>query len=182
MNARTPSMIVSALVIAALAVTASLNIAAAPQAAQGPNDVMASLLSEVHALRVAMERSATATPRLQLTLARLNIEEQRTTQLGAQLEHVRHQISDSAAEIQKTSDDLAEYTRRLQTESSEPLKTAVERERAVLEQQLRHQNADQQQLRVQEAEAAQLFTAEQNRWTLLNARLDELEQLLGPVK
>lgn len=40
----------------------------------------------------------------------------------------------------------------------------------------------QQQLRVQEAEAAQLFTAEQNRWTLLNARLDELEQLLGPVK
>lgn len=180
MNVRTPS-IVSTLVIAALAVTASLNIAAAPQA-PGSGDVMASLLSEVHALRVAMERSAAVTPRVQLTLARLNIEEQRTSQVGAQLERVRRQIADSAAEIQKTNDDLTEYTRRVQTETNDQVKTAVERERTVLEQKLRQQNADQQQLRVQEAEAAQLFTAEQNRWTLLNARLDELEQLLGPVK
>ena len=48
---------------------------AAPQAAPRA-DATAALLAEVHELRLAMERSATIAPRAQLTLARLNIQEQ----------------------------------------------------------------------------------------------------------
>ncbi|PYQ75788.1 MAG: hypothetical protein DMG04_05835 [Acidobacteria bacterium] len=47
------------------------------------NDVLPGLLAEVHGLRLAMEQSAAVTPRLQLTLARLTIEEQRVTHLTA---------------------------------------------------------------------------------------------------
>ena len=51
-------------------------VAAGPQAAQAP-EPMTALLAEVHALRLALEQSATTiAPRVQLTLARLNIEEQ----------------------------------------------------------------------------------------------------------
>ena len=50
---------------------------------RSPNDVLPGLLAEVHGLRLAMEQSAAVTPRLQLTLARLTIEEQRVTHLTA---------------------------------------------------------------------------------------------------
>jgi hypothetical protein len=182
MNARRPSVIAIALAIVALGVTATMNLAAVSQSTQGSNDAMAALLSEVHALRLAMEKSAAVTPRVQLTLARLNIEEQRTARLGAQLEQVRRQLSESVLESQRTSDELAEYDKRLQTESDSPVKTALERERVVLARRLGEQNATQQQLRLRENEAAQLFSAEQSRWVQLNDRLDELERLLAPVR
>jgi hypothetical protein len=54
------------------------------QAAQAPEPLTA-LLAEVHALRLALEQSATIAPRVQLTLARLNIEERRVGQLAAAL-------------------------------------------------------------------------------------------------
>jgi len=37
-------------------------------------------------------------------------------------------------------------------------------------------------LRARENEAAQLLNTEQARWIDLNAKLDELERLLGPVR
>ncbi len=109
------------LVAAALA-----TIGAAPQTSQ--TDPMAALLSEVRALRIAMEQQASIGPRMQLTLARLTIEEQRVTHLTAQVDAVR------------------------------------------------------QQLRARENDAAQSLGSEQNRWIDLNARLDELERSLGPVR
>lgn len=45
--------------------------AASPQPPS--SDMTAALLAEVHALRLAMEQSATIAPRVQLTLARLNL-------------------------------------------------------------------------------------------------------------
>ena len=54
---------------------------ATPQTAPA-TDVLPALLAEVHELRLAMERSATVAPRVQLTLARLNIQEQRTVVLS----------------------------------------------------------------------------------------------------
>ena len=50
-------------------------VAAGPQAAQAP-EPMTAVLAEVHALRLALEQSGSIAPRVQLTLARLNIEEQ----------------------------------------------------------------------------------------------------------
>src|SRR5439155_18263109 len=78
-----------------LALAARAVVRAAPQTAPS-SDPMNALLSEVHALRLAMEQSASIAPRVQLTLARLNIEEQRISQLAAQLEQVRRELSGAA--------------------------------------------------------------------------------------
>jgi len=66
----------------------------AAQAARPPSneDATRALLAEVHALRVAMERLATAGPRAQLAYGRLQIQEQRITNLTTQLETVRDRI------------------------------------------------------------------------------------------
>ena len=63
--------------------------AARPQSAE---DTTRALLAEVHALRVAMERLATAAPRAQLAYGRLQIQEQRITNLTTQLQTVRDRI------------------------------------------------------------------------------------------
>jgi hypothetical protein len=117
-------------------------------------DPMTSLLTEVHALRIALEQSATVTPRVQLTLARLNIEEQRIAQLAAQLDQVRRELSVALLESQKLSDLLPELSAESRLE---------------------------QQLRTRENDAAQALTTEQARWMDLNSRLDELERLLAPI-
>src|SRR5437763_10887218 len=88
-----------------LVLAALVNLGASRQTAPSP-DPMTALLSEVHALRVAMEQSATVAPRVQLTLARLNIEEQRISQLAAQLEQVRRELGGATLVSKKTSDNL----------------------------------------------------------------------------
>ncbi|PYR54222.1 MAG: hypothetical protein DMF91_27200 [Acidobacteria bacterium] len=104
------------LMTAGLAViAASTFLRAAGQAAATPPDPLTALLTEVHALRIAMEQSATVAPRVQLTLARLNIEEQRIAQLVAQLDQARRELTAVSLESQKLSDQLPELERGLQT-------------------------------------------------------------------
>ena len=79
-------------VLATVALGGVRTVAAATQAGQAPEPLTA-LLAEVHALRLAMEQSATVAPRVQLTLARLNIEDQRIAQLASQLDQVRRELS-----------------------------------------------------------------------------------------
>src|SRR5712692_2837612 len=105
-----------------LALAALVTVGAAPQTAQS-GDPMAALLSEVHALRLAMEQSASVAPRVQVTLARLNIEEQRISQLGAQLNLVQRELADAAAESQKIADELADAEKLLQTTADEKVRT-----------------------------------------------------------
>jgi predicted nucleic acid-binding Zn-ribbon protein len=153
---------------------------AGPQAAQAP-DPLTALLAEVHALRIAMERSATVAPRVQLTLARLNIEEQRIAQLAAQLDQVRRELSAASLDAQKLSDQVPEMERGLQAATDDKTRKSYEYEQADLKRKLGVNARLEAELRTRENEAAQALSTEQSRWIDLNARLDELERLLGPA-
>jgi chromosome segregation ATPase len=143
---------------------------------------MTELLKEVRALRVAMEQSVAVTPRVQLALARLTLQEQRTAQIGAQLDQVRRQLAEATLESAKMSDALEDIEKMLQAATEEPQKRGLEFERNSLKRKLTAQAALEQQLRSRESEAAQSLGSEQVRWMELNARLDELERLLGPLR
>src|SRR5438034_8064716 len=101
-----------------LAVAAGYGVKATAQTGESPAPI-AGLLTEVHALRIAMEQSATVAPRVQLTLARLNIEEQRIAQLATQLDQVRRELTAVTLDSQKLADELAEVERVLQTTTDE---------------------------------------------------------------
>jgi hypothetical protein len=184
MKIRAGTVMLSALACVALALAASLNLGAAPQAAQSSNEPMAALLSEVHALRLAMEQSAAVAPRVQLTLARLNIQEQRATRLGTQLDEVRRQLADAARRTETNSDELAlaDVEKRLQGTSNDQERKGLESEQRELKGQQAAQAALVRDLRTRENEAVQAFSTEQARWVDLNGRLDDLERLLAPVR
>jgi chromosome segregation ATPase len=181
MRIRLRSVVVIMLAIVAVAALVSVRtVAAAPQAAQAP-DPLAALLAEVHALRIAMEQSATVAPRVQLTLARLNIEEQRIAQLASQLDQVRRELSAASLESQKLSDQLPEMEKGIQTATDDKTRKSYEYEQVDVKRKLGAQSRLEEQLRARENEAAQVLSTEQSRWIDLNARLDELERLLGPI-
>jgi len=114
-----PALTIALAAIVALAAT--YTVKAAPQA-RPPLDPIAALLDEVHALRMAIEQSATVAPRVQLTLARLNIEEQRIAQLAVQLDRVRRELLAAAQESQKLTDQLPEAEKGLLAATAAVLK------------------------------------------------------------
>ncbi|PYQ94130.1 MAG: hypothetical protein DMF94_28940 [Acidobacteria bacterium] len=154
---------------------------ATPQTAPA-TDVLPALLAEVHELRLAMERSATVAPRVQLTLARLNIQEQRTVVLSRQLDQIRQEQANALLETKKLSSELEDVQKALQTTLDASQRSGLEFEEQGLKRKLGQQAAIEDRLRGREVDAAQLLSAEQSRWIDLNSKLDEIERLLGPVR
>ena len=176
MTATLPRTLTVALLCVALAIAAVGRAPAAQQAGSASNEFMGALLQEVHGLRMAMEQSAAIAPRVQLTLARLNIEEQRIAQLAAQFDRARQELTALSLSMAKTADALEDEEKGLQTTTAdEKRRRELELGIVDLKQQLKAQTAAEQAARTRENDAAQALTIEQNRWTELNTRLDELE-------
>ena len=135
--------VVAMVFVAAVAMTNSLK--AASPIAQAP-DPMTALLGEVHALRIAMEQSATVAPRVQLTLARLNIEEQRIAQLAVQLDQVRRELTAASLESQKLAEQSTEVEKGLQTAADDKTRRGYEFEQVALKQKMHAQSRLEEQL------------------------------------
>jgi hypothetical protein len=176
----------SALVLASAGLLVPLmarSLTATSQPATPPaGDVTAALLAEVHELRLAMERSATVAPRVQLTLARLNIEEQRTHILSGQLEQIRQEQANTSLAIKKLSSDLDDVQKALLSETNERERRGLQGEESRLHRMLEEQATIEGRLRVRDNDTAQALGAEQSRWIELNAKLDELERVLAPIQ
>jgi chromosome segregation ATPase len=155
---------------------------AGQRTASPSNDIMTALIQEVRQLRMAMEHSAAVTPRVQLTLARLNIEEQRIAQLAAQFDRARQEVTIHTLTVGRLSGELEEAEESLQATTDQPRRVAFEADINELKRQLKSHAASQDAARARENDAAQALTIEQNRWNDLNARLDELERLLVPLR
>ena len=164
-----------------LGFVAMLAVGASPQA-RADVDPLPALLSEVHALRVAMEQQAAIGPRLQLTLARLNIEEQRVSQLTTQLDNVRQQLAGSSGALTRMNDELNDVQRSLDVETDPARRRQLEVAQRDLQMQIRANTTTLQELRTRENESAQQLGTEQARWLELNGRLDELDRLLAPLR
>jgi len=164
-----------------LTVAAAFTVGASTQPAP-PVDPLAALLVEVHALRVAMEQQASIGPRVQLTLARLTIEEQRVSHLVTELSGVRQQVSGTELGMKRVSDELADVEQRLVTEADPVKRRELEAGKRGAQFQIRQFAAQLEQARAHENDAAQALASEQARWVDLNSRLDELERLLTPVR
>jgi len=171
--------IVGMVVIAACAFTA---VGAAPRAqAPATPDPIAQLLVEVHGLRMAMEQQAAIGPRVQLTLARLSIEEQRISHLSSQLDTLRERLSMSNIGS-GMKERVAEIESRLTIEVDPAKRSQLESEVRGAKQAMAVQTAMEQRTRERENELAQALASEQARWNELSVRLDDLERLMGPVR
>ena len=126
----TPNPIRAALLTAILVSAAALGGPrnSEAQVASSSPDVLSALLVEVRGLRSAMEQMASAGPRVQLALGRLQLQEQRVNTLVRRLEDARTSLAQARTGLEELTGRMTEHE-RLSRESSDPeIRQAVEAE------------------------------------------------------
>ena len=146
-------------------------------------DVLRELLVEVRGLRAAMERAATVGARIQLLVARVQMQEQRIAELSRRAVTVREELGKLDAQSVQHSLMLKQFER---TESSGRMppeeQGAMEGMLEMQKQQIALVEKRRQDLLGEEALLTQQITADQGRWSDVNSQLDELERSLTPRK
>ena len=151
----------------------------AGQAAQAPKteDVLPALLAEVKGLRAAMEQMASAGPRIQLFVSRLQLQEARRTTDQAPRDR-RDNLASRQRDLESAQEGLKHFESALATATGiareELLQVIPGRKREVA-----GHRATVARLTAEEAQLAADLTTEQGRWTDINQRLDELERALS---
>jgi len=178
MKPTTSRSLVFAFVVAAFASGGSL--AGRAEQTAPASEVLTALLTEVRGLREAMEQMASAGPRVQLALGRLQLQEQRITTLVRRLDDVRASLAQSRKEFEPLDRHVKGLTEGLRQEPNDP---DFQRDRGnqikEAKAELARISAEVQRLSAEETLLVQDIAAEQNRWNDFNQRLDELERALG---
>ena len=179
----TKSFVRGSVVVIGLVIVLTFTARASPQSPTSTEDALRALVTEVHALRLAMEQQSTIGPRIQLSMARLNIEEQRMSQINQQLDQVSRQLTDAIRDSQNIATRIQELERNLADERDEKKRTELA---VFLSEFKQHRQPAalvlEEQLRARDLELSRNHDIEQGRWIELNGRLDELERLLTPAK
>jgi predicted nucleic acid-binding Zn-ribbon protein len=169
---------VAALVLAAVGVSAVAQ-SARPQ----EPDVRPALLVEVRGLRHAMEQLASAGPRVQLALGRLQLQEQRVNTIVRRLESIREAVADAERSAAQHQAEIAQMEESLKTAETHPdrdqIVRAVTQEVREVKRRLAMTSRDLERLQSEEASLQQQIANEQARWSDINRSLEELEGALG---
>lgn len=156
-------------------------VAAQAQSQPQPQDshVVQALLSEVHQLRVALERSNVIGPRIQLGVERLKLQQESVRRISDQLEAVRR-------DLERTTSDEARLGEGIKNMESDMNQATDPMERKKLADQLRDvkphvegQQKLQQSLRGREADLSNRLQSEQATLDGLNDRLSQIERALN---
>ena len=167
-----------AIAAAAVAIAAAAAIPLVGAQNTGGRDVSSELLVEVRALRMAMEQMASAGPRVQLAMGRLQLQEQRISTLLRRMDTVREQRAGVERTVATLREDAARNEEMApQIDNPEERKALAAQGRALKV--MADQNATElQRLSSEEAELAGLIATEQARWSDISKRLEELERAL----
>ena len=147
--------------------------------AQSNNDAtLQALLVEVRQLRLALERSAVLTPKIQMTLQRMQFQQEALGRVSRELESVRSQLSSTAGEEAKAGTFISDLENRILQEQDAARRKQLETELKIAKSATEQQSATATQLRAREAELAGRLATEQAKWDELNDRLNAIERAL----
>jgi chromosome segregation ATPase len=154
----------------------ALLLCAAPAAAQ--NTTLDALLNEVRQLRLAIERSNTIGPRMQLLMQRAQIQDAKVTRLARDLQDVRSNLAHFTGEVSTARAALEQVESKITQEQNPALRTQLEEMRQHFKTQLDTQSAEEQQLRSREVELSSQLRLEQANLDALQTKLDALDKAL----
>jgi hypothetical protein len=161
---------------------AAPSVASAQASAPAAPDVLKELLVEVRALRVAMERAATVGARIQLLVARVQMQEQRIAELSRRATMVREELGRLDMQIAQHSGMLKQFEGPEARPTNPDEQRAIEGMLEMQKQQIAISEKRRQELISEDALIAQQIAADQGRWSDVSNQLDELERSLTPRK
>jgi hypothetical protein len=154
-------------------------------AAQGARpqepDVLSALLTEVRGLRQAMEQMASAGPRVQLALGRLQLQEQRVNTMIRRLETIRADVAKAEKEQAQSQAQLAQFEGMFKQNAADVEPGKPNPMAGMLDgfrQAVAGSQAEIQRLQEEEVQLQQQIAAEQGRWSEINRAVEDLERVL----
>lgn len=162
----------------AMAVVLAGGVSAQSAAGQQDRDVLPALLTEVRGLRAAMERMASAGPRVQLAMGRLQLQEQRVNNLLRRVEPIRANLVNALREEGEWRRQIPEREEQIRSVTDANVAKQMEQEVQLMKQRYPSLLAEVQRLQVEESGIAQEIATEQLRWTEINQKMEELERSL----
>lgn len=160
--------------IALLLIVTPLATSIVARQASAQPDVLSALLVEVRGLRAAMEQLASTGPRVQLSMGRLQLQEQRINTLVRRMDEMRDRRTAVELELSSKQREIADVEESLRREGMQP-EAHVKGLRTEASQILQRL----QGLQSEEAALVQEIAAEQGRWSEINQRLEELDRALS---
>jgi len=171
------------LIRSSIAVLLTSCFAVAQRPADASQDAtIQALLKEVHALRVALEQSNQIGPRIQIVLARIQLQEERVRNATRQLQDAR----DKVAEIQTKRSESADRIKQLEAQQAQMVDPNARKQMdfdiTEMKAAIERLNVLEQQYRAKEAEANSLLLNEQGGWNEANDMLKSIERALALPK
>lgn len=145
---------------------------------QANQDTLGALLVEVRGLRSAMEQMASAAPRIQLAMGRLQIQEQRINTLVRRADGLHDALVAANKRATEIQDRVKNLQRSVEGGTDPVFRSESEAALPVVKQDLARAMAEVQRLQIEESDAASQVANEQARWTQINQRLEELDRAL----
>lgn len=150
--------------------------------AQNSDATIQALLVEVKQLRLALERSAVVAPKIQVTLQRIQLQQEQVSRVSHQLEDLRDRLAQAALDNGRLAAELKQAEARLPQELDPArrrvLEDQIRAETNRLEVEREQQTVQQAAQRARETELSGRLRTEQAKLDELNDRLYGLEQLL----
>jgi hypothetical protein len=166
------SVLIVAVVFLALAFVSARSSAQAPPA----NDVNAALIRELHDLRLAIEKLASAGARVQVLSARASQQEQLVSSLTSLLITLDSKLSEATADTMLTNGTLEQLKDRLRIESDPQRRAVLEEQQANLAADLYRKRLMQSSAQAQADAIRQQIAVEQSNLSDLQHRLDDLDR------
>jgi chromosome segregation ATPase len=159
----------------------SLCLAARAQSPPAPSDssVIQALLSEVHQLRIAIERSNTIGPRIQLAVERVKLQQQIVSRLSDQLEGVRRDLERYQADVTRLVAGIKVLESDLLQAADPAARSNVEHNLTELKPRLEQMQKFEESLHVREADLSARLQTEHATLDGLNDRLSQIERALS---
>ena len=162
-----------------LVLTLTPVLSAQRSASQPAPDAVRALLQEVQLLRTAIERAVLVNSRMQLSLLRLDSEQERVADLSAVLRGVQSELATVTAEDLLKTQQVVDLRRSGNRTTDPDRQRSLEGQARLVEREVEALRVREQRLRAQESDAMIAVQASEARLSALNSRLDQIDQLLS---
>jgi predicted nucleic acid-binding Zn-ribbon protein len=155
-----------------------LPFAAPGQTPASDDKTLQTLMSEVHQLRVALERSTQFAPRIQIAVERLKIQQEQVARVARQLDDWRRELDRNREHSQKVQQRLEQLSAAATSNTDLQHRKDFEAELSSFKLEAEQAEKSLQEMQVREAELANQLQSERAKLTDLNDRLDQIERSL----
>ena len=162
-----------------ISLLACVSFTALAQTSASETETLQKLMTEVHQLRIALERSSQIAPRIQIAVERLKMQQEQVARVARQVDDARRDLDHFRTQQGQIQQQL-QSTENASNETVDPAtRKALNTELAAMKQRSEQVEKSAQEAQIHESDVASQLQSEQSKLAEFNERLNLLEHALN---